>query len=171
MTDQPAKDSPPLKRPLAIIMGVLGILILLCGGVLFFILRPRQPDITPALIQTAEDALLDPSQAPISLSDYHAYEWYPPSDSDYAVENGMVIFPLQPGNPFQDTFNQVGLDMTMTALAYAPDGRQLSRDKSPPTSVSTQSWYMMGEWYLYACDPVKDHPMWWVCKLLVGGNI
>jgi hypothetical protein len=29
----------------------------------------------------------------------------------------------------------------------------------------------MREWYLYACTPDGDHPLWWQCTLLVGGNI
>ena len=147
---------------------VMGVMIVICGLVIFVATRPATQTVPPALQQEAAQALNNPAAASINL-DQHYSSWYPPNGRDYAVTYGMVIFP-QPsrsGNPIRDAYANVLPDKEMPALVYAPDGRDLSTAVRNPE----RSWYYIGEWDLFNCHPIDDASSWWQCTLIVGGNI
>jgi hypothetical protein len=148
--------------------------VLLAGAcaacLLLVVFRPRRAAITPRMQTVAETALLRPDTAVIDLGGGYP-DWYPADGSDYAVENGRVIFPQPPeGPPIERAFAGVLPDKTMPALVYAPGASSLPSSPRPPIPGG-RTWAVIGEWFLYDCHPVHDHPDWWHCQLLVGGNI
>jgi hypothetical protein len=166
MTDQQKKGR---SRKWLIITGSVGLLAALgCALVVWFVLRTPTPTVSASMQQTAAQALLDPASASIELG-YNYPDWYPPNGTDYAVESGIVIFP-QPGrsNRIQAVFDDVSPDKYMQALVFAPDGRTLPMNISPRED---RGWFYIGEWELYSCAPIGDQPHWWLCMLVVGGNI
>lgn len=159
------------RRRWLIAAGGLVVLAGACAACLLLaVFAPRRVAISPRMQRVAEAALLQPDTAAIDLGSGFP-DWYPPDGSDYAVENGRVIFPQPPGGPpIKRTFDEVLPDKTMPALVYAPGDASLPTSPRPPLPGG-RTWAYVGEWFLYACHPVGDHPGWWDCQLLVGGNI
>ncbi len=167
--EQPTTRS---RRWLWIIAAGFVLLMSVCAAVAMLLwLQSTADPISAGLEQAANTALQNPGSAAIDLGLYSYPRWYPANGSDYAVENGMVIFPQPPGgNPFQQPFKDILPDKTMPALVYAPGGQTLPQDANPPIP-DNRSWAYMSEWFLYHCAPISKHPGWWDCMLLVGGNI
>jgi hypothetical protein len=153
---------------IAVLIGVLA-LAGLCAAAIFLLLFSSGPTVTPGLEHTAQQAVLNPASAKLHVGHYgDVNDWHSPRWGDYAVQDGVVIFPepATAGSPFNIS-DMVG-DKKLSVLAYAPDGRDLAARPGPPAD---RSWFYGMEWYLYNCRPVADHPLWWECTLLVGGNI
>lgn len=139
----------------------------LCGlcAAIFFIVPPSIA-VTPGLEVVAQQALLKPASAKLHVQTNE--DWNAPAQGDYAVEDGMVLFPQ--GRSVNSLFNLqlVNRDIRVPVLVYAADGRDMTIRSGPPTD---RSWAYYSEWYLYNCRAVALHRLWWACTLLVGGNI
>lgn len=165
--DQPlASDAPPPARPwqrwlLVVLVGGLA-LICLCA----FAVGWSSVKVSPAKQQIAQQALLNPASAPLHLGQYGDIDgWRRASSSDYAVQDGMVIFPsatLSNLNPVPHV-----LGVRLSVLVYAPNGSDLSLRALPPD----RGWFYGIGWFLYNCRPRLIDPLWWDCTLFVGGNI
>jgi hypothetical protein len=167
MVDDAVVDRP--KKWIRRIVILLGLLILACVMIVVLNL-PRSPEVTPAMQRAAEDALLNPSSAAIKLG-VPDHSWYPADGEDFAVESGVVIFPVPDRDSLVQRYvNTISLDKRMKALVYAPD-RDTMPSSMNPSIPEDRAFAFWNEWFLYACRPVDDQPGWWLCMLLVGGNI
>jgi hypothetical protein len=169
MTDDTRRPGRPVR-----IAAIAGLVLLngACAACLLFVfVLPRPARVTPRMQQTAAAALQNPASAAIDLGVYAYPSWFPADGRDYAVEGNRVIFPQPPeGPPIARSFASVMPDKTMPALVYAPGG-QSQPTHLQPRIPNGRTWAYVSEWFLYDCRPVADQPDWWLCKLLVGGNI
>lgn len=123
--------------------------------------------VTPATQRLAQQALLNPNSATLHLGQYgDSNLWRQASPTDYAVQDGMVIFPRLTDLALS-SWTVTG-DVRLSVLVYAPDGSNLTLRPGPPAG---RGWFYGNEWVLYNCRPRLIDPLWWDCMLLVGGNI
>lgn len=157
------------RRRKPILIGCGG-LIALCAAAVGLIWVINGPGVSLARQQLASQALQNPAGARLHVGHYgDSQGWYSAGPTDYAVQDGMLIFPeVGSGPSLGELLKQYNPDVKMRAVVYAPSGADLSARPGPRAGTT---WYYGDEWYLYDCHPFPSHLLWWSCALIVGGNI
>jgi hypothetical protein len=146
-----------------------GAILLICavlvGALLIWtsdpVMRARQAQIAPGALQ-------NPGGAPLKLGHYGDVNgWHSAGLTDYAVQDGMVIFPAEQSG-YQALISNIGLDVKRPVIVYAPNAGDLSTREGPTTD---RTYFMGNEWYVYDCIAIDGQPSWWRCSLIVGANI
>ena len=172
MTSPTGGNSPGTfwqRRRTAVLIGC-GSLIALCAALVGLYLLVNGPGVSLARQQLASQALQNPAGARLHVGHYgDSQGWYSAGPTDYAVQDGMVIFPeIGTGPSLREMLSEYNPDVKMRSVVYAPSGGDLSARPGPPAGTT---WYYGDQWYLYGCRPIPNHLMWWDCALIVGGNI
>jgi hypothetical protein len=153
------------RRKILLIAGI-GAAALCIAACLYAILFSS--GVTPIRAQLAQQAISNPASATLHLGQYgDISRWVSAGGNDFAVNNGMVIFPE--ANNVTALVDYVGMrDLKRPALVYAPNGGDLT---TLPGMPDNQPWLYGTEWRLLNCQPEGSHPLWWRCLLVVGSGI
>lgn len=156
------------RRRKALLFGLAGLVCLCAAAGYVAVTVTSAPVVTAAQQQIAQGAIYNSAGATLHLGHLGDIQgWFSAGPTDYAVQDGMVIFPAPAGgiSLFHPKY-PIG-DLTKSVLVYAPDGSDLS---SRPHPTNDRGWFYFNEWFLYDCRATAT-PMWWGCTLLVGFNI
>lgn len=168
---EPRRPSILTGRRTALMLGGLALLVV-CGAAAYLalsLLLVPGTGVSQTQEQIAQTASPDPALAPLHLGHYGDIDgWLKAGPTDYAVQDGLVIF-RAPRAVIRSPWDEMVVgDVKLPALVYAPDGRDVSLRPDPPPN---RTWIMGDEWFLYGCHAIPGKANWWSCTLSVSQNL